>query len=448
MIEENCEKIARLCLDKFKKLPKQGKPTAGQWTVLAGLVLEYENRLHLISLATGTKCLSGEERWKATKGTILNDSHAEILVRRGFLYWLLLQFKLKEEGGESPFVIKVGGEEPPAGDKEPPIGGVEPPAGDKEPPVGGEDPPAGASGEELLEGKFELRAGVRFHLYSSHPPCGDASIFNIHEQPESNGTERTDAGDVNQNIGDPLAITPKQTTDENKEPPLKKLKLDTNRTGAKCVLGGKTDPEGEGVQYHSTGPIRTKPGRGDRTLSLSCSDKILKWNVLGIQGSLLSMLVKEPIFLSSIIIGSRHFNLESCERAFSGRYPGTAHLPNLLQCMEVEFEYMKTDDRVPSHDSLLLVTGEQGFKEAYVSGFKQGWSKKKLSNPKSWSLVSQKNMAKLFKSVHPSLKNIDKYSDLKHTSATYKAKADFKANMPSWPPKDTSLANFSLLDME
>jgi len=114
MIEENCEKIARLCLDKFKKLPKQGKPTAGQWTVLAGLVLEYENRLHLISLATGTKCLSGEERWKATKGTILNDSHAEILVRRGFLYWLLLQFKLKEEGGESPFVIKVGGEEPPA----------------------------------------------------------------------------------------------------------------------------------------------------------------------------------------------------------------------------------------------------------------------------------------------------------------------------------------------
>lgn len=43
---------------------------------------------------------------------------------------------------------------------------------------------------------------------------------------------------------------------------------------------------------------------GDRLRIMSCSDKILKWNVLGIQGSLLATLL-EPIYLSSITIGKK-----------------------------------------------------------------------------------------------------------------------------------------------
>ena len=39
-----------------------------------------------------------------------------------------------------------------------------------------------------------------------------------------------------------------------------------------------------GAGYHtSLGAVRTKPGRGDPTRSLSCSDKMLKWRALGMQ---------------------------------------------------------------------------------------------------------------------------------------------------------------------
>ena len=43
-------------------------------------------------------------------------------------------------------------------------------------------------------------------------------------------------------------------------------------------------------------------GRGDPTISMSCSDKIAKWLILGIQGSLLSALFDKPIYLKAIVV--------------------------------------------------------------------------------------------------------------------------------------------------
>lgn len=68
-----------------------------------------------------------------------------------------------------------------------------------------------------------------------------------------------------------------------------------------------------------TGVVRLKPGRGDPTLSMSCSDKIAKWIVLGIQGSLLDILLTKPIYLRAIVVGKCPFNYESMSRALISR---------------------------------------------------------------------------------------------------------------------------------
>lgn len=118
---------------------------------------------------------------------------------------------------------------------------------------------------------LSLRPDVKFHFFSSHTPCGDASIF-----PKGLRCDDEDyAPSRKLSMIDDDAIGPDVQTD------------DIHRTGAKCLQSDviRQDPRLPGTAYHVVGVVRTKPGRGDRTLSVSCSDKLFRWHSSGIQVS-------------------------------------------------------------------------------------------------------------------------------------------------------------------
>jgi hypothetical protein len=68
---------------------------------------------------------------------------------------------------------------------------------------------------------------------------------------------------------------------------------------AVCAVPSAGDVE---IGPQLLGVLRRKPGKGDPTLSLSCSDKIARWACLGLQGCLLSSVLQEPLYLSTLVV--------------------------------------------------------------------------------------------------------------------------------------------------
>ncbi|KAJ8349646.1 hypothetical protein SKAU_G00247760 [Synaphobranchus kaupii] len=138
---------------------------------------------------------------------------------------------------------------------------------------------------------YRLKDHVQFHLYISTSPCGDARIFSPHEA----GME--DQGDRHPN------------------------------RKARGQLRTKIE-SGEGtIPVRSSNTIQTWDGvlQGERLLTMSCSDKIARWNVVGIQGSLMSYFT-EPIYFSSIILGSL-YHADHLSRAMYQRIADIEDLP-------------------------------------------------------------------------------------------------------------------------
>ncbi|XP_044516420.1 tRNA-specific adenosine deaminase 1 isoform X4 [Gracilinanus agilis] len=227
-------------------------------------------------------------------------------------------------------------------------------------------------------GMWKLKPDLHFVFFSSHTPCGDASIipmFEIEDQPCSPVCSDETISQSAEAIGDPVVPENKRKCEEipthlvtkrmrteprdlsgevpsdiamnystgkqgtlqisldasNLSPkangpaatkgtvPVGAKVVDIYRTGAKCVPGEAGDTQKPGIEYHRVGLLRVKPGRGDRTCSMSCSDKLARWNVLGCQGALLMHFLEEPIYLAALVIGKCPYSPEAMKRAVIDR---------------------------------------------------------------------------------------------------------------------------------
>ena len=144
--------------------------------------------------------------------------------------------------------------------------------------------------ERKPSGKFGVKAGISFHLYISTAPCGDARVFS----PMDEKIVLEDAHPNRQSRG------------------VARVKIEA---GEGTILAENQIQTWDGIL---SGEIRLH--------TMSCSDKLARWNVLGVQGSLLSLYV-EPIYFKSIIIGSL-YNEQHLIRAVYSRISTISDLPD------------------------------------------------------------------------------------------------------------------------
>ncbi|XP_049537319.1 uncharacterized protein LOC125952089 isoform X1 [Anopheles darlingi] len=269
--------IGKLVIEKFN-LVMQSSDVYSRRKVLAGFVMTYGydvKTARVISLATGTKCVSGEHM--SVTGSVINDSHAEIIARRGLMDFIYSQLDLlcrrqadPTSAEDTPAPVVFNGSTTAAGsimvsanECSAQLGSKEMETVSTEPE---EEPIFNKPNSET--GLYTLKEGIYFHLYINTAPCGDARVFSPHEN---------------------------DSMDVDKHP---------NRK-ARGQLRTKVE-SGEGtIPVKSSEGIQTWDGvlQGQRLLTMSCSDKISRWNVLGLQGSLLASII-QPIYLHSIVLGS------------------------------------------------------------------------------------------------------------------------------------------------
>lgn len=125
------------------------------------------------------------------------------------------------------------------------------------------------------------------------------------------------------------------------------------------------------MDYYSLEILRNKPGRGERTISLSCSDKLVRWNLLGLQGTLLFAFIPHPIRLQSLIIGEL-FEETALDRAINLRSQElSSKLPQIFQIQSPCQFYQTTELFEFGKEQ---IEKKYGIEKSNPSGYSINWS--------------------------------------------------------------------------
>ena len=352
--------VASVSLDAFKKHCAAFATERTAQTVVASMVIwrraveskfvdssALVDQLQVVALGVGTKFMPASED-RADIGRLC-DSHAEVTARRGllvFLYaevercWQTASATVPNDDNllEHPCIFKLGD-----------------------------------------DGLCVLREGVTFHLYTSSAPCGNASLSRWTRACDDTavGTDMSSATGVPwMHVVEPerqlfharregqIAALIKGSFYSDSEPDesytIDRAIVDEHAEHSltnvdslihSCDRQG-TVPPGCSAIVEPTGSAALGALDTSRCMktvlekslhSLSCSDKIARWQCLGLQGTLLLRWLTSPLYLQTVVVG-RKFGRKRCERALCCRLqdfrpescPELASLPRDFRIHHIE----------------------------------------------------------------------------------------------------------------
>lgn len=313
-----------------------GKPQKGrEWTVYAAIVAVRsdandvelstsdgdDDKIWVVSCATGSKCTSvqsvvstfpvdkeqddHDNTTQSYSGMILKDSHAEVLARRSLMAVLWNEITASLQPASSDTTQS----------KE-----SEPKSIYNNPKSLLEIIPLKRSDLDLVQ--YRIKTDISLHMYISDSPCGDATIYEIKKPKVLNGNDHgskgccelfesemnftgakliLDGDEIEVDGGDKgKAFLSDIITVVGTDSPEDAIRA-TNNSSCTIKLGRE--------RTQQLGALRLKSSRSNipshlRSTSMSCADKLVRWGLLGLQGTLLTSFIPEPICLSSICVSA------------------------------------------------------------------------------------------------------------------------------------------------